>query len=689
MRIRLIGGVFGLCSILSIFAHATTAIPSTDCTVGDYFGTIYHDGRSGPVYTRFSLSAGGQLQGAYVLKPSGQEHVLGNIQNVQRSGQGVATFAWQDKHGTGFAKLQFTPDCQAFSGYWGTQADHVNFPWHGSRAQTESAPAKTLAAWLPKQNTPTATKVMKEEEKSRRSQAVKTVRKRFTYTRENSNRLIKAAPMDWMSGIGGAFQSTAPMPEVDREHYAHIQGNPLKLTIKKPVSTFSIDVDTGAYSNIRRMLKHGQLPRKDAVRVEELINYFSYDYPVPEKLDVPFRVSTEIAPAPWNGSAKLLHIGIQGYRVDNAEVPPSNLVFLIDVSGSMSSRDKLPLLKSSLRLLVKQLRAQDRVAMVVYAGAAGLALASTPGDQKATILAALDELNAGGSTNGGEGIRLAYSIAQQHFIKDGVNRIIIATDGDFNVGTTNFTALKNLVEEKRKSGITLTTLGFGRGNYNDRLMEQLSDAGNGNHAYIDSLMEGKKVLVDELSSTLHMIAKDVKIQIEFNPDQVQTYRLIGYENRQLQREDFNNDKVDAGDIGAGHSVTALYEIVLTGANSLIEPLRYAQAPAPKTIDLSAELAFIKLRYKAPDGDNSHLLEFPLYRKDIQPDLANSSHNFRFSAAVAAFGQQLRGGEYLQGFDYAQILKLVQGAKGDDAWGYRGEFIQLIGLADALSTKVAE
>jgi Ca-activated chloride channel family protein len=340
---------------------------------------------------------------------------------------------------------------------------------------------------------------------------------------------------------------------VDREEYAHLVDNGIKLAAENPVSTFSIDVDTGSYSNVRRMLTHGQIPRQDAVRTEEMVNYFSYDYPVPEDKKTPFSIHTEMTATPWNPDTKLLHVGIKGYDVAKDQLPPSNLVFLVDVSGSMNSADKLGLLKSSLTLLSKQLSHEDRISIAVYAGAAGAVLPPTAGDQTATIQAALDALSAGGSTNGGAGIRLAYNLAEQGFIKNGINRVIIATDGDFNVGTVNFEALKDLVEEKRKTGISLTTLGFGSGNYNDHLMEQLADVGNGNYAYIDTLHEAQKVLVDEISSTLNTIAKDVKIQIEFNPDVVAEYRLIGYENRLLNREDFNNDKIDAGEIGAGHT----------------------------------------------------------------------------------------------------------------------------------------
>jgi len=473
-----------------------------------------------------------------------------------------------------------------------------------------------------------------------------------------------------------------PEEPTNREKYAHLEENQTKLVSEKPVSTFSIDVDTGSYTNVRRMLNQGQLPPHDAVRIEEMINYFTYDYPPPKTLEPPFKVTTEIAPTPWNNQTYLLHIGIKGFEIPKDELPPANLVFLVDVSGSMESSDKLKLLKTALKLLSNQLTAKDKVSLVVYAGASGLVLEPTPGNQRGKIQAALSRLSAGGSTNGGSGIQLAYAVAQQGFIKDGINRILLATDGDFNVGTVDFNALKNLVEEKRKSGISLTTLGFGTGNYNDHLMEQLADAGNGNYAYIDTLNEAQKVLVDEMAATIHTIAKDVKIQIEFNRAAVAEYRLIGYENRKLNREDFSNDKIDAGEIGAGHTVTALYEIALTGsAGKRLESYRYGSPEKSPEKSYSDELAFLRLRYKAPSSDNSKLLEWPILQNTI---ITNSSSRFRFSAAVAAFGQQLRGGKYLEQFSYADILSLAQGSQDKDLFGYRSEFIKLVRLAKSLS-----
>ena len=468
----------------------------------------------------------------------------------------------------------------------------------------------------------------------------------------------------------------------DRENYAPFESNPIKRVAEEPVSTFSIDVDTGSYANVRRILRDGRLPPSNAVRIEEMINYFNFDYPAPETRSTPFQVTTELGPSPWNSRTRMLLVGLQGYSVPVAELPPANLVFLLDVSGSMDAPDKLPLLKSALSLLTQQLRPEDSVSIVVYAGASGLVLAPT--SRRDLILNALNQLSAGGSTNGGEGIQLAYQVAEQAFIPNGVNRVLLATDGDFNVGTVNFEALKDLITAKRKSGIALTTLGFGTGNYNDHLMEQLADVGNGNYAYIDSLQEARKTLVQELGSTLLTIAKDVKIQIEFNPAVVEEYRLIGYENRLLRREDFNNDAVDAGEIGAGHSVTALYEIALRGSGGAwSDPLRY-QTEAINA-DSAAELAYLKLRYKMPDSERSELMQYPVYRAaaDVKPS-ANSSERLRFACAVAAFGQYLRGGEYLNGMNLPAIGQLAAQAQGADPDGYRSELVQLIGLADSLS-----
>jgi len=494
-----------------------------------------------------------------------------------------------------------------------------------------------------------------------------------------------AMPTSTAYGSSSLQRLRKPGEPLNRENYAHYDDNSVKLVAEAPVSTFSIDVDTGAYSNVRRMLNNGQLPVEDAVRVEELVNYFSYDYPIPKNSSEPFAVTTEIGVSPWNPATHLLHIGIKGYDQSSEALPASNLVFLVDVSGSMKSADKLGLLKSALKLLSKQMRSEDSISIVVYAGASGIVLEPVAGNETAKISQALDALSAGGRTNGAAGIRSAYQLAEQSFIKHGINRVILATDGDFNVGTVNFEALKDLIEEKRKSGISLTTLGFGTGNYNDHLMEQLADAGNGNYAYIDTLNEAQKVLVDEMSSTLNTIAKDVKIQLEFNPAVVAEYRLIGYENRALNREDFNNDKVDAGEIGAGHTVTALYEISLVDSKGgYVDPLRYSQA-ADADSRYKDEIALLRLRYKQPDADTSKLIERPVKTADIEHKLDKTSTRFRFSASVAGFGQLLRGGKYTDTYQYDDVLELARNARGRDAFGYRGEFISLVNLAKSLQT----
>jgi Ca-activated chloride channel family protein len=469
-----------------------------------------------------------------------------------------------------------------------------------------------------------------------------------------------------------------------RENYQHAESQNIFRVASDPVSTFSIDVDTGAYSNMRRWLNQGQLPPEDAVRVEEFINYFSYDYPLPANKQVPFQVSTEIAPTPWNADTRLLRIGIQGYKVPKTQLPASNLVFLVDVSGSMNSADKLPLLQQALTMLVGQLDARDSISMVVYAGASGVVLPPTHGNRKADILAALQQLQAGGSTNGAAGIQLAYQMAQQNFIQNGVNRVILATDGDFNVGLASTEELIDMIQRKRKAGIALTTLGFGSGNYNDHLLEQLADEGNGNYAYIDRLSEAQKVLTEELSATLLTIAKDVKIQIEFNPGQVSEYRLIGYENRILNEEDFANDKVDAGEIGAGHRVTALYEISLTGSNGQrLPPRRYQPdtSGSDRGTDLfSNELAHLRIRYKLPNESVSKLIQSPVMDSGIN---AHGGDSFNFAAAVAAFGQKLRGGKYLESYSYDDIAQLARTSRGNDPHGYRSEFMQLVNLANTL------
>ncbi|HYF30641.1 MAG TPA: von Willebrand factor type A domain-containing protein [Chitinophagaceae bacterium] len=473
-------------------------------------------------------------------------------------------------------------------------------------------------------------------------------------------------------------------PGHNTEGYDVIEENKFLGAIDNPLSTFSIDVDAASYSNVRRFLQVGQLPPAGAVRIEEMINYFKYDYPQPEN-EHPFSINTEIAECPWNNKHKLAMIGLQGKKIPVDNLPPSNLVFLIDVSGSMDQPDKLPLVQASMKLLVDQLRQQDKVAMVVYAGSAGLVLPSTNGYEKMKIKDAIDRLEAGGSTAGGEGIQLAYRIARENFIKEGNNRVILCTDGDFNVGISSNDELERLIEEERKSGVFLTVLGYGTGNYQDSKMQRLADKGNGNHSYIDNITEARKVLVNEFGGTLFTIAKDVKLQIEFNPAKVQAYRLIGYENRILAKEDFNNDQKDAGDLGSGHTVTALYEIIPVGVQSKFimkaDQLKYQKGTA---VIISEEMMTIKFRYKKPDEDKSMLLEQVVM--DKQSSLEDASENFRFAAAVASFGLVLRNSEFKQNASYDRAWHLAKNALGNDAEGYRSEFLNLLRNAQSLAIK---
>nr|WP_298136709.1 VWA domain-containing protein [uncultured Pseudomonas sp.] len=491
---------------------------------------------------------------------------------------------------------------------------------------------------------------------------------------------VAYAPMP----IAGSMADAVPpgYRDQDREQYQNLADNPVHAVAEAPVSTFSIDVDTGSYANVRRFLNQGQLPPADAVRLEELVNYFPYAYPLPSG-DTPFGVGTELAVTPWNPQSRLLRIAIKASDMQVAQLPPANLVFLVDVSGSMDRREGLPMVQSTLKLLVEQLRAEDKVSLVVYAGSSSVVLEPTSGSDKAKIRAAIDQLSAGGSTAGESGIQLAYQQAQRGFIEGGINRILLATDGDFNVGISDFETLKQLAADKRKTGVSLTTLGFGTDNYNEQLMEQLADAGDGNYAYIDNLREARKVLVDQLGSTLATVAKDVKIQVEFNPAQVSEYRLLGYENRALKREDFSNDKVDAGEIGAGHTVTALYEIVPAGNKGWLEPLRYQQTE--KATGKQGELALLRIRYKAPQQSSSKLLEIPIAAQGNAPVIAQASEDLRFAAAVAAFAQQLKGGQYTGAFDLAASAELARSGKGEDRFGLRGEFVQLVELAQSLQT----
>jgi Ca-activated chloride channel family protein len=490
----------------------------------------------------------------------------------------------------------------------------------------------------------------------------------------------------------------APEPgyiQHNTEGYSAIHENGFKDVIHNPLSTFSIDVDKASYSNVRRFLNMGQLPPVDAVRIEEMINYFTYQYPEPEGKH-PFSVYTELSECPWNQAHQLLHVGLKGKSIDKSQLPASNLVFLIDVSGSMSDPNKLPLLKQAFRMLVNELRPRDRVAIVVYAGAAGLVLESTEGSEKQDIIAALDQLQSGGSTAGGEGIKLAYKVAQEHFIPEGNNRIILATDGDFNIGSSSNAEMERLIEEKREDGVFMTVLGFGMGNYKDDKMEIIADKGNGNYAYIDNIQEARKVLISEFGGTLFTIAKDVKFQMEFNPARVKGYRLIGYENRLLNDEDFNDDRKDAGEMGSGHTVTALYELIPAGSDESlqgIDPLKYqAYGEETQTVDNvksdpSAELMTVKLRYKQPDGTTSSKVEIPVKGRLLEPD--RTSMNFRFSAAVAEFGMILRNSPYVTEPSMEHVIALAKDARGEDEEGYRSEFIKMVKLADSLKEWTAE
>ncbi|KAF3888138.1 MULTISPECIES: vWA domain-containing protein [Nostocales] len=503
--------------------------------------------------------------------------------------------------------------------------------------------------------------------------------------KNSTPRLLPASPVA-NTGTPLLSQTSTIQPSdrdenLSREGYKHNEDNQFQSVSVNPLSTFSIDVDAASYSNIRRFINQGQLPPSDAVRLEEMINYFSYDYPQPDD-DKPFSVTTEVSYAPWNPKHKLVQIALQSKKISTENLPANNLVFLLDVSGSMEDPNKLPLLKSALRLLVNELRDSDKVAIVVYAGNAGLVLPPTPGSQKDKIFDAIEQLAAGGSTAGGEGIQLAYKIARDNFIKSGNNRVILATDGDFNVGVTSDEELVSLIEKEREKGIFLTVLGFGTGNLQDAKMEQLADKGNGNYAYIDNLLEAKKVLVKEMGATLLTIAKDVKIQVEFNPTKVQGYRLIGYENRLLANQDFNDDKKDAGELGAGHSVTALYEIIPTGVESdvtlpKVDSLKYQQ----KSLSNQDEIMQVKLRYKQPQASASQLLTYPVVDRGVK--LNEATTNLKFASAVAGFGMVLRNSRYKGTATFDGVLQLARQSQGADLDGYRAEFIRLVEKSKAL------
>ena len=491
------------------------------------------------------------------------------------------------------------------------------------------------------------------------------------------------SPAKTVAPTGAPTQSAAAMVDgmldqpVDTERYPDVGSNPIKQVADDPVSTFSIDVDTASYANVRRFLNDGHLPPRDAVRVEELINYFDYGYALPTSPDTPFAIHAALAPSPWAPGKEIIHIGLQGYDIAPDKQPPLNLVFLMDVSGSMDEPTKLPLVQKALNVLIDQLRPEDKVSIAVYAGAAGAVLPPTSGNQKLKIRCAVDAMRAGGSTAGGEGLALAYAMAEQGFDENAVNRVILMTDGDFNVGIDDPSRLEDFVAEKRDTGVYLSVYGFGRGNYNDVMMQTLSQSGNGTAAYIDTLKEAHKLFRDDFSGSLFPIADDVKIQVEFNPDRVAEYRLIGYETRLLNREDFNNDQVDAGEVGAGASVTALYEITPVGGPLSADPLRYQKVNAGPS-ESGDEVAFVKVRYKLPGGDTSTLIERPVTDADRPATLDAAPEATRFALAVAAYGQKLRGDPWVSAdFGWDDIVTLAKGAKGEDEFGLRGEFVQLV------------
>ena len=551
-----------------------------------------------------------------------------------------------------------------------------------NRAPVPSGPASVVRAWSRVESEPLDSAVYEQYDRlgemSERS-ATQRYLKTYPATESSRTRARQAEPRLVDESV------ERPYPEQGRDRFAEFDPNPVKVVVEEPVSTFSIDVDTASYSFMRASLNDGHLPDKDAVRPEEFINYFPYDYAPPESRDTPFATHVVLMPAPWNHATRLLHIGIKGYELDRGTAPGANLVFLIDTSGSMDEPNKLPLLISSFRLLLNALSPDDRVAIVTYAGSAGVVLPPTPVSDRAGILAGLERLEAGGSTAGAEGIRQAYRLAEQHMTEDSVNRVILATDGDFNVGITDPEELEDYIAHKRSSGVFLSVLGFGMGNYNDELMQRLAQSGNGNAAYIDTLSEARKVLVEEATSTLFPIAGDVKIQVEFNPAIVSEYRLIGFETRMLAREDFRDDKVDAGEIGAGHTVTAIYEVTPAGSGAeRVARLRYQDKHAEPKVGFDDELAFLKIRYKLPDSETSTLIARPITAGDAFESVDAAPRDVRFSTAVAAFGQLLRGGRYTGDYGYDDVIALAQGARGDDSFDYRNEFVGLVRLAQSVT-----
>jgi len=561
------------------------------------------------------------------------------------------------------AQTAATAEQDSAAGYEGAEAEEI--------AAYDMAMSAPVAEPMPQMSAPPSLRA-KSEARADRAQMQESVA---------GNSVAK--PMAY-GIIADDIAPPPPAEYVGEDEFTNYDTNPIHKVSEDPVSTFSIDVDTASYSFVRSQLNAGVLPQKDAVRLEEMVNYFDYQYPLPDSKTQPFSTSVVVEDSPWKAGNKLVHIGIKGYELSREQLPKSNLVFLLDVSGSMNESNKLPLVKQSMELLLSQLNPSDTVAIAVYAGAAGTVLPPTPVKEKQTIMQALEKLQAGGSTAGGEGIKLAYQLAESNFDNNAVNRVILATDGDFNVGITDHNELTDFIERKRDSGIYLSVLGFGQGNYHDNLMQDLAQNGNGVAAYIDTLSEAQKVLVHQATSTLFTIAKDVKIQVEFNPATVNEYRLLGFETRMLNREDFNNDKVDAGDIGAGHTVTAIYEISPVGSGSgLIDKSRYQvnkaekdPSSAPSSEDISGEYGYLKLRYKLPSESESKLIEQPI-RSDVTEEDGLLQREVNFSTSVAGFAELLRGGQYTPEWTYDDVIELAQANKGDDPYGYRTEFIQMV------------
>ena len=607
--------------------------------------------------------------------------------------------------GISYQELKNSPG--AGSGVTATQLSSVNFAVDGTRnkiapesrrsddaaevdmAQVEST--RTQGSAMPMPVSPQVSSVIAEESESLAMADARSVAQ-APMAPPMEAKMMARAEMATGNFAPGVMGGGVPMDDYGvlyyhdegRDNFENFEVNPVKVTAQEPVSTFSIDVDTTSYAFARRMINAGSMPQPDAVRIEEMVNYFDYDYPRPTTKETPFQSTVTVMPSPWKDGNKLMHIAIKGYDIEAASRPHANLVFLLDTSGSMDAPDKLPLVKNALKMLTDNLSPDDTVAIVTYAGSAGTVLEPTKVSDKAKIIAALDNLGAGGSTAGAAGIEQAYNLAQASFNKEGVNRVILATDGDFNVGTTDPEALKTLVEQKRETGIFLSVLGFGQGNLNDHIMQELAQNGNGVAAYIDNLNEARKLLVEESSSTLFPIAKDVKIQVEFNPATVDEYRLVGYETRALAQEDFNNDKIDAGDIGAGHTVTAIYEITPKGGPRSVDPSRYTKVEAAKAdTDFANEFAFLKIRYKLPSEDESKLITTPVTTANETPVSDIVKREANWAVAVASFGQLVKNDKHTGKLTWDDVITLAQENKGDDEFGYRSEFLQIVRLAKSL------